>query len=370
MGFSGGSFGGGGGGGGGSAPVVRVVSTLPGFGLSPHVNVDTHDDLSALQPDEGLIVEIASGPEIAVWLNGGWIGPFFPDLVKNPPCLAGAEGEDTLILTWDGDLPGPGGPIFEALYDDDAIETVNTKRNAVRRSNTCLPVIVPAALAKPVRIINARPARYNWVAVFGLAGINASAGWHFLDWTASGPGFNPNPNTIPLKLAGRGGCIDVHSIGQAILPVMPHASGLADAPARYLPSGTDYQQYLGTYASSSTGVQEWDYDSRRLVRTQQVVQLDYAANGYTSISPVGSGDWCLVTVADGPTSWSFFPERRVVEFTLEITNGGLFTQTWPPTVRWPGGSPPSLTVAGTDLLRFSTHDQGTSWYCVFTALNV
>jgi len=49
-------------------------------------------------------------------------------------------------------------------------------------------------------------------------------------------------------------------------------------------------------------------------------------------------------------------------FTLVVTNGGSATLTWPGAVDWAGGSAPSLTSSGVDVLTFTTIDEGTIWY--------
>ena len=49
-------------------------------------------------------------------------------------------------------------------------------------------------------------------------------------------------------------------------------------------------------------------------------------------------------------------------FTLIVTNGGSSTLTWPTAVDWAGGSAPSLTSSGIDILTFMTIDAGTIWY--------
>ena len=46
---------------------------------------------------------------------------------------------------------------------------------------------------------------------------------------------------------------------------------------------------------------------------------------------------------------------------LEITNGGSQTINWPASVNWPGGTPPTLTTAGVDLISLVTRDGGTTW---------
>jgi len=49
-------------------------------------------------------------------------------------------------------------------------------------------------------------------------------------------------------------------------------------------------------------------------------------------------------------------------FVMELTNGGSDTVTWPTSVDWAGGSAPTLTSAGVDLLVFVTRDAGTTYH--------
>lgn len=48
-------------------------------------------------------------------------------------------------------------------------------------------------------------------------------------------------------------------------------------------------------------------------------------------------------------------------FIIEATNAGLATITWPAGTKWAGGTAPTLTSAGVDILGFYTHDGGTTW---------
>ena len=69
--------------------------------------------------------------------------------------------------------------------------------------------------------------------------------------------------------------------------------------------------------------------------------LDQACT-FTFSDPAASGDFC--------------------GFVLALTNGGAFIITWPASVDWTDGTPPSLTVAGLDILVFVTYDAGTTWH--------
>lgn len=57
-------------------------------------------------------------------------------------------------------------------------------------------------------------------------------------------------------------------------------------------------------------------------------------------------------------------------FTLFLTNGGSQTINWPAAVDWAGGTAPTLTAAGVDVLTFVTLDAGTRWFAFAAGLNM
>jgi hypothetical protein len=65
------------------------------------------------------------------------------------------------------------------------------------------------------------------------------------------------------------------------------------------------------------------------------------------------------------TTWAFTNPVASGDFggfVLELTNGGAYTQAWPAAVDWPGGSAPTLTASGKDILVFVTRDAGTTYH--------
>lgn len=56
-------------------------------------------------------------------------------------------------------------------------------------------------------------------------------------------------------------------------------------------------------------------------------------------------------------------------FVLELTNGGAYTLTFPAAVDWEGGTAPTLTAAGVDILVFYTRDGGTTWHGIVSSLD-
>ena len=48
-------------------------------------------------------------------------------------------------------------------------------------------------------------------------------------------------------------------------------------------------------------------------------------------------------------------------FVLILTNGGAGAITWPTSVKWAGGTAPTLTASGVDLITMISIDAGTTW---------
>lgn len=69
----------------------------------------------------------------------------------------------------------------------------------------------------------------------------------------------------------------------------------------------------------------------------------------------------------GTTTFAFsnVPSSIAVFVILEITNGGSQTVNWPASVAWPGGSAPTLTTSGVDVISLYTRDGGTTWRAAF-----
>ena len=74
-----------------------------------------------------------------------------------------------------------------------------------------------------------------------------------------------------------------------------------------------------------------------------------------------AGSFQRGTVTGNVTSVTFtnFPASGKVGYlTLELTNGGAHTITWPGAVKWDGDGVPTLRAAGVDVLVFYSRDNG------------
>jgi len=95
--------------------------------------------------------------------------------------------------------------------------------------------------------------------------------------------------------------------------------------------------------------------------------------GGTDAIDISAGNVASATVSTGTQTFTFTnpsPTGKSCSFTLLLTNGGSQTVNWPAAVDWPGGTAPSLTAAGLDVLVFTTVDAGTIWYGFAAGLDV
>jgi hypothetical protein len=87
--------------------------------------------------------------------------------------------------------------------------------------------------------------------------------------------------------------------------------------------------------------------------------------GGTDTIDLTLGNVVTATVSTGTQTFTFTnpsASGKSCSFTLILTNGGSQTVNWPGSVDWAGGSAPSLTTSGIDVLTFFTIDAGTIWY--------
>ena len=103
-----------------------------------------------------------------------------------------------------------------------------------------------------------------------------------------------------------------------------------------------------------------------------VILDDYGVQG-SNIGSIGGGTQDLdleaahafrCTVDTSTTTFTFSNPKTYTGFILELTNGGSQTVNWPASVDWAGGTAPTLTTSGVDILSFTTFDGGTKWHGV------
>ena len=80
--------------------------------------------------------------------------------------------------------------------------------------------------------------------------------------------------------------------------------------------------------------------------------IDLATGNYFTKTISGAATFTVTNVPSSGTS---------VSFILELTNAGSATITWWSGVKWAGGTAPTLTASGVDVLGFYSHNGGVTW---------
>ena len=70
------------------------------------------------------------------------------------------------------------------------------------------------------------------------------------------------------------------------------------------------------------------------------------------------------TISNAPTSGIYG------KFKLILTNGGTVADPWHSSVKFAGGTTPTLTTSGVDILTFETIDNGATWFAVVEGLDM
>jgi hypothetical protein len=89
--------------------------------------------------------------------------------------------------------------------------------------------------------------------------------------------------------------------------------------------------------------------------------INLSSSNYYSKTISGTTTFTVSNVPSSNTSASFI---------LDLTNGGSATINWWSGVKWAGGTAPTLTASGRDVLGFYTYDGGTTWTGLVMAKDV
>ena len=121
-------------------------------------------------------------------------------------------------------------------------------------------------------------------------------------------------------------------------------------------------------ADSSGIVNHADYVIQRpeIKDYGETVNAIGATGGGAQTIDITLGNVVTATQTASATTYTFAnpsPTGKACSFTLILTNGASNSGTvWPGAVDWAGGTAPTLTSSGIDILGFLTIDAGTIWY--------
>ena len=86
------------------------------------------------------------------------------------------------------------------------------------------------------------------------------------------------------------------------------------------------------------------------------------AQATTGAVDASTGQVWTATIAGATTFTITGTIPNSTTLVLKLTNGGSAVITWPASIKWPGGTAPTLTAAGVDVVTLFTADGGTTWY--------
>lgn len=186
------------------------------------------------------------------------------------------------------------------------------------------------------------------------------------------PSWTPGAPSSPLGYSGYSGFSGAGVSGYSGFSGTTGASGYSGV------NGTEgISGYSGIGASGYSGINGGEGLSgysgfSGSPNTSSSLTPTYVSGGTTTLAYQQDAVYRL-TVSSGVTSWAMsgLPASGVVaSWTLELTNGGAFAQTWFVGTTWDGGIAPTLSNPGTDVLTFYTYNNGATVRGFLVASNI
>ena len=135
------------------------------------------------------------------------------------------------------------------------------------------------------------------------------------------------------------------------LPVSTGISGLGTNVATALAAGVSGSGNI-VLATSPTLVTPIGTGIKETSTAISASAIDLTAGNYFTKTISGTTTFTISNAASSGT---------VNSFILQLTNGGSATVNWFSGVKWAGGTAPTLTASGVDVLGFYSIDGGTTW---------
>ena len=127
---------------------------------------------------------------------------------------------------------------------------------------------------------------------------------------------------------------------------------------------TGYADRMAIDDSGNFNLNDHTFSRANLKDYGEVTSALGSAGGARTID-LEDGNNFTATVSASTVTWTFSNPTASDElcgFTLFLTNGGSQTVNWPGSVDWAGGTAPTLTTSGLDILVLVTTDGGTMWH--------
>ena len=130
---------------------------------------------------------------------------------------------------------------------------------------------------------------------------------------------------------------------------------------------------LGTVEASKTVTADAVGITKKLKTQEQteIVNAIGTVSGATAINFALGNVATAVLASGGSFTISNAPTSGIYgKFKLILTNGGTVADPWHSSVKFAGGTTPTLTTSGIDILTFETIDNGANWYAVVEGLDM
>ena len=161
---------------------------------------------------------------------------------------------------------------------------------------------------------------------------------------------------------------------------------LSEVMHNYRSESNRFRTYLNESSAVSPAdrtVIQYDSSKSKWVGANPNQNMKNVTEALNDLGSIGNGttdiDFSLANVVKATvnvsgiyaTTFTFsnVPSTGVSSLTLILTDGGSQTVNWPASVTWGGGTAPTLTASGTDVLTFITTDGGTTFYGMTGGLN-
>jgi len=130
---------------------------------------------------------------------------------------------------------------------------------------------------------------------------------------------------------------------------------------------------LGTVEASKTVTADAVGITKKLKTQEQteIVNAVGTVSGATAINFALGNVATAVLASGGSFTISNAPTSGIYgKFKLILTNGGTVADPWHASVKFAGGTTPTLTTSGVDILTFETIDNGATWFAVVEGLDM
>lgn len=192
----------------------------------------------------------------------------------------------------------------------------------------------------------------GWYYVVNVAGATPVSGvsdWEIGDWLVSnGTSWGKVDNSDKVSsVAGKTGAVTLSKTDVGL----GNVDNTSDANK---PVSTATQTALNLKANLASPALTTPVISgtREKVTAMSSNTVDLATGNYFTKTISGATTFTVTNVPSAGTA---------VSFILELTKAGSAAITWFSGVKWAGGTPPTLTASGVDVLGFYSHNGGTTW---------